>query len=82
MKYFQFYFVNHFKVLHLYMAKKKQSVGRKPVKPSEKVILVGFYTKRSVIDSLGGMDRIREIAKEYVESRAEADEVGRMAMHG
>lgn len=64
------------------MAKKKQKSGRKPVKPSEKVILVGFYVKKSVVDSVGGMDRAREIAKTYIESRAEADEIGRMAMHG
>lgn len=64
------------------MAKKKKSGGRKPVKPSEKVILVGFYTKRYIVESLGGMDRAREIAKEMIEARAEADEVGRLAIHG
>jgi hypothetical protein len=52
------------------MAKKKSTSGRKPVNPSEKVILVGFYTKRSVIETLGGMDQAREIAKNYIEGRA------------
>jgi hypothetical protein len=64
------------------MAKKKQKGGRKPVDPAKKVILVGFYTQKSVIDSLGGMENARELAKTYIEARAEADEVGRMAMHG
>lgn len=64
------------------MAKKKSGPGRKPVKPAEKVILVGFYTKKHVIDSLGGMESTRQIAKNYIEGRAEADEVGRLAMHG
>lgn len=64
------------------MAKKKQKSGRKPVKPSDKVILVGFYVKKSVVDSVGGMDMARMIVKNHLEARAEADEVGRMAMHG
>lgn len=50
--------------------------------PSEKVILVGFYTKKRIIDSVGGMESARALAKNYIESKAEADEVGRMAMHG
>lgn len=49
------------------MAKKKKSGGRKSVKPAEKVILVGFYTKRAIIDGLGGMEKTREIAKNHVE---------------
>lgn len=49
------------------MAKKKQKGGRNPVKPSEKVILVGFYTKKGIIDSLGGMAKVREFAKYHIE---------------
>ena len=59
------------------------NAGRKALpEPSDKVILVGFYVKKSVVDSVGGMDMARLIVKNYLESRAEADEVGRMAMHG
>lgn len=49
------------------MAKKKQKGGRKPVEPSEKVILVGFYTKKRVIDKVGGMEEARKLGKEAVE---------------
>jgi hypothetical protein len=64
------------------MAKKKKTGGRKRMHPADKAVLVGFYTKRSTVDSLGGMDTVRELAKRLIEGRAEADEVGRMAMHG
>jgi len=50
------------------MAKKKQKGGRKPVEPSEKVILVGFYTKKKVVDEVGGMDEARKLAKDAVEN--------------
>lgn len=49
------------------MAKKKQKSGRKPVEPSEKVILVGFYTKKKYVDGVGGMNNARHLAKEYLE---------------
>lgn len=49
---------------------KKQKSGRKKVNPAEKVILVGFYTKKSVIETIGGMDKTRSYAKEIVEARA------------
>jgi len=50
------------------MAKKKQKGGRKPVEPAEKVILVGFYTKKKFIDETGGMEKARIIAKLAVEN--------------
>jgi len=50
------------------MAKKKQKGGRKKIAPDQKVVLVGFYTKKEVIDSVGGMDITRSLAKEYIES--------------
>lgn len=52
------------------MAKKKQRGGRKKVDPKKKVILVGFYTKKEVVDQNGGMDQTRSLAKEYIESIA------------
>lgn len=64
------------------MAKKRKTGGRNPVEPSERVILVGFYTKQHVVDGVGGMESARNLAKNYIEAKAEADEVGRMAMHG
>jgi len=51
------------------MAKKKSNGGRKPVEPSEKVILVGFYTKKRVVDNAGGMEQARETAKNYLEEK-------------
>ncbi len=53
------------------MAKKKNKGGRNPVKPSEKVILVGFYTKQSNIDDVGGMIEARKMAKNHLEAKAE-----------
>lgn len=55
------------KYLHLYMVKKKQKGGRKPIDPQEKVILVGFYVKRKDVDRVGGIYRARDIAKESIE---------------
>ncbi len=55
------------------MAKKKQKCGRKKVDPKEKVILVGFYTKQSVIDAVGGMDQARVHAKVHIEELAISD---------
>lgn len=54
------------------MAKKKQVTGRKRVALAEKVILVGFYTKKRIIDAVGGMEKARQISKECVEARASA----------
>lgn len=50
------------------MAKKKRSGGRNPVEPQEKVILVGFYTKKKFVDEVGGMDEARKLGKEAVET--------------
>lgn len=50
------------------MAKKKKSGGRNPVEPSEKVILVGFYTKQRIVDDVGGMAEARKLAKESLEN--------------
>lgn len=52
------------------MAKKKKKGGRNRINPSEKVILVGFYTKKSVVDTLGGMETARSYAKETIENQA------------
>jgi len=49
------------------MAKKKSTAGRKRLKPSEKKVLVGFYTRQDIIDGLGGKDTVRELSREYVE---------------
>lgn len=48
---------------------KKIKTGRKKVEPAEKVILVGFYTKRKVVDNAGGMEVARETAKNYLEDK-------------
>lgn len=48
--------------------KKKQKTGRKPVEPSEKVILVGFYVRQKVVDANGGMDKLREKCKNAAET--------------
>lgn len=57
------------------MAKKKNNSGRKPIDPSERVILVGFYVKKKVIDMLGGMVSIRDKAKKEMEAEAWRTEV-------
>ena len=51
------------------MAKKKSNVGRKPVEPSERIVLVGFYTKQSIIDHLGGKDAVRKMCKNWIEAK-------------
>ncbi len=55
--------------LHLFMAKKKSTAGRKPVEPQERAVLVGFYTKQSIIDGLGGKDSVRKMCKEFIENK-------------
>ncbi len=50
------------------MAKKKKTGGRNPVEPSEKVILVGFYTKQRFVDEVGGMVEARKLAKDALET--------------
>lgn len=64
------------------MAKRKQKSGRKPVDPSKRVVMVGFYVQQSIIDLLGGMEKTREIAKSHVEHKADVEETGRFAIHG
>jgi len=52
------------------MSKKKtikDNRGRKPIPEQEKVVQVNFYTKRSVIDNIGGMDQARILAKDFLE---------------
>ena len=61
---------------------KSNTTRIKPVEPSKKMVLVGFYVQQCVIDLLGGKDKTREIAKEHVEHRADVEETGRFAMHG
>lgn len=46
----------------------KQKPGRKKVAPAEKVVLVGFYTKKRHIEEKGGMVAVREKCKELIES--------------
>jgi len=50
---------------------KKIKTGRKKVSPEKKVILVGFYTRKEVVDINGGMEQTRELAKQYIESVAQ-----------
>ncbi|HEY3405415.1 MAG TPA: hypothetical protein VGK59_18650 [Ohtaekwangia sp.] len=65
------------------MAKKKQKLGRKKINPKEKAVLVGFYAKQSIIDGLGGMARVREIAKDAIDFRYDQEVlVGMDAAHG
>lgn len=45
---------------------KKMKTGRKKVEPSEKVILVGFYIKRKMVDRVGGMDEARKLAYNHI----------------
>jgi len=49
---------------------KKIKTGRKKIEHSEKVILVGFYTKRKFVEALGGMDKVRDMCKGEVEGQA------------
>lgn len=44
--------------------------GRKKIDESKKIVLVGFYTKKEVVDASGGMDKCRELSKDYIEGRA------------
>jgi hypothetical protein len=71
-KFLNNYFTKCFAVqkidLHLFMAKKKNNGGRKPLKPSERAILVGFYIKSADVDFIGGIEKAREIAKVAVQS--------------
>jgi hypothetical protein len=61
--------VIHETLLYLCMAKKIKT-GRKKVSPEKKIILVGFYTRKEVVDINGGMEQTRELAKQYIESIA------------
>ena len=64
------------------MAKKKNKGGRKPVEPHKKMILVGFYVQQAVVDMLGGKEKTRTLAKDYIEHKADQEEIGRYAAHG
>lgn len=55
---------------------------RKKKNPADKSVLVGIYLRKDVIDLLGGVDRVRKMAKEHVEHKAEVEETGRYAIHG
>lgn len=50
------------------MAKKKAKTGRKKLPPSEKTVLVGFYTKQRNVDGVGGIESARHLAKEHIET--------------
>lgn len=50
---------------------KKIKQGRKKVEPSEKVILVGFYIKRKMVEKVGGMDQARKLAYNHITRLAE-----------
>lgn len=54
---------------------KKIKTGRKKVEPAEKVILVGFYIKRKVIEKVGGMDQARKLAYNHI---TELSEIGHL----
>jgi hypothetical protein len=69
-KIFTIYFVIYKTLLYLHMAKKIKT-GRKKVAPEKKVILVGFYTRKEVVDMNGGMEQTRELAKQYIENIAQ-----------
>lgn len=43
-------------------------VGRKPIPELEKIVQVNFYTKKSVIENVGGMDQARLLAKAHLEN--------------
>lgn len=42
---------------------RKTKLGRRPIDPAEKKVLLGFYTTQKYIDKLGGLDRARSLAK-------------------
>jgi len=44
---------------------KRKNAGRKPV--SDKKVQVSFYIKKSIIDSVGGMDKFKEKVLRYIE---------------
>ncbi len=50
------------------MKKKKLTGGRRPIDPDERVVQVNFYTKKSQIIKIGGMDEVRDKARTYIES--------------
>lgn len=53
------------------MRKKNKQInklGRKPVEPSKKKVLLGFYTEQGNIDEAGGIERARNMAKSSFEN--------------
>lgn len=46
---------------------KKQKTGRKRLPEAEKTVLVGFYTKKRIINHFGGMAKVREKCKRELE---------------
>jgi hypothetical protein len=52
------------------MKKRRKStakMGRKPLHPAAKMVLVGFYTRQHNVNRLGGMPNARQKAKEMLE---------------
>lgn len=47
---------------------KKQKAGRKCLPKAQKAVLVGFYTKQENVDRVGGLQKAREAAKQYIET--------------
>lgn len=48
---------------------------RKKKDPSEKVIMVGFYIKRKVVERVGGMEQARKLAYNHI---TELSEIGHL----
>lgn len=42
--------------------------GRKKLPEHEKMTMVGFYTKQENVDRVGGLQKAREAAKQYIET--------------
>jgi hypothetical protein len=65
-------FKNEARLIKLFQPKYNGDIskaGRKKIEPSNKMTLVGFYTKRKVVENAGGMDAARQEAKEYFETK-------------
>lgn len=50
---------------------KKMKPGRKRLPDEYKAILVGFYVKKALVTSRGGLQKVRESCKDFVENREE-----------
>lgn len=53
---------------HKPMYNRGNNGGRKKLPENEKMLLVGFYTKKENVDRVGGLARAREIAKNLIEA--------------